>query len=98
MEIIEIISYYVNNSTNTIEVKFRLNEDVEDEIRVDEVSLSEADDFGYTLMAEDFGFFGDDEDDDDIIPDDEVDENELISFLNEYYMVYPERLPTKDLY
>lgn len=98
MEIVEIISYYVNHSTDTIEVKFRLNEDSSDEIRVDEIELSESDDFGYVLITEDLDFYDEDDDDDIDNLDDGVDEDELLSFLNEYYMIYPERLPTKDLY
>ena len=98
MEIIEIISYHVNNSDDTIEVKFRLSEDAESEIRVDEIPLSEADDFGFNLILEDFDFFNEDEENDNIIDTNEVDEDELLSFLNEYYMVYPDKLPSKDLY
>lgn len=98
MEIIEIISYHVNNSDDTIEVKFRLSEDAESEIRVDEIPLSEADDFGFNLILEDFDFFNEDEENDNIIDANEVDEDELLSFLNEYYMVYPDKLPSKDLY
>ena len=98
MEVVEIISYFINNSKDTIEVKFRLNNDSSDEIRVDEIDLKESDDFGYMLIVEDFGFYDDDESDDEFINEDDVDENELISFLNEYYMIYPERLPAKDLF
>jgi hypothetical protein len=96
MEIVEIISYFVNTPLDTIEVKFRLNEDSGDEIRIDEIQLKESDDFGYTLIMEDFGFY--DDEDDDLLDEEEVDEHELISFLNEYYMIYPERLPAKDLF
>ena len=100
MEIVEIISYYVNHSTDTIEVKFRLNEDSSDEIRIDEIELSESEDFGYVLIMEDLDFY--DEDDEYDIDTDNleegVDEDELVSFLNEYYMIYPDRLPAKDLY
>jgi hypothetical protein len=98
MEIVEIISYFINHQTDTIEVKFKLNEDVEDEVRVDEIPLKEADDFGYTLILEDFGFFDEDEDDEFKLSDDEVDEDELISFMNEYYLIYPEKLPSAESY
>lgn len=94
MEVIEVISYFVNNSKDTIEVRFRMNEDTEDEIRVDEIDLKESDDFGYTLIVEDFGFY--DDEDDDFIDEEDVDESELLLFLNEYYTVYTERLPSKD--
>ena len=98
MEIVEIISYFVNHSTDTIDVRFRFNNDEEDEIRVDVIDLKESDDFGYTLIVEDFDLFMDDEDEDDNILEDNVDEIELLSFLNEYYLIYPEKIPQKDLY
>ena len=98
MEIVEIISYFVNHSTDTIDVRFRFNNDEEDEIRVDVIDLKESDDFGYTLIVEDFDLFMDDEDEDDNLLEDNVDEIELLSFLNEYYLIYPEKIPQKDLY
>jgi hypothetical protein len=99
MEIVEIISYFVNHSTDTIDVRFRFNNDEEDEIRVDVIDLKESDDFGYTLIVEDFDLFIDDEDEDDNnLLEDNVDEIELLSFLNEYYLIYPEKVPKKDLY
>jgi hypothetical protein len=98
MEIIEIISYNINHSTNTIEVKFRMTEDDTDEIRVDEINLTEADDFGYSLIIEDFDFYDEDDEDDNENLDEDVDEDELKAFLNEFYMIYPERLPSKDSY
>ena len=98
MEIVEIISYFVNHSTDTIDVRFRFNDDEEDEIRVDVIDLKESDDFGYTLIVEDFDLFMDDEDEDDNLLEDNVDEIELLAFLNEYYLIYPEKIPQKDLY
>jgi hypothetical protein len=96
MEIIEIISYKLNKTSDTLEVKFRMNEDSEDEIRIDTVELKEADDFGYTLINEDFGFYDDEDEDDELLNFNDIDENELMSFLNEYYMIYSERLPEKE--
>ena len=98
MEIVEIISYFINHSTDTIDVRFRFNNDEEDEIRVDVIDLKESDDFGYTLIVEDFDLFIDDEDEDNNLLEDNVDEIELLSFLNEYYLIYPEKVPKKDLY
>ena len=96
MEIIEIISYELNHTSDIVEVKFRMNEDSDDEIRFDKIEMSEADDFGYTLISEDFGFYDDEEDDDEFLSYNDIDENELLSFLNEYYMIYPDRLPEKE--
>lgn len=98
MEIVEIISYFINHSTDTIDVRFRFNNDEDDEIRVDVIDLKESDDFGYTLIVEDFDLFIDDEDEDNNLLEDNVDEIELLSFLNEYYLIYPEKVPQKDLY
>jgi len=98
MEIIELISYNVNYGKDTIEVKFRMNEDDEEEVRTDVINLSEADDFGYTIIYEDFGFYDDEESDDELFDEeDEVDEHELLNFLNEYYLIYQDRLPKKDI-
>lgn len=96
MEIIEIISYKLNKTSDTLEVKFRTNEDSKDEIRVDTVELKETDDFGYILINEDFGFYDDEDEDDELLNFNDIDENELMSFLNEYYMIYSERIPEKE--
>ena len=96
MEIIEIISYKLNKTSDTVEVKFRMNEDSEDEIRIDTIELKEADDFGYILINEDFGFYDDEDEDDELLNFNDIDENELMLFLNEYYMIYSERVPEKE--
>ena len=96
MEIIEIISYEINKISDTIRIKFRMNEDSDDEMRVDDIELKEADDFGYILITEDFGFYDDESDDDEFFNNNDIDENELKLFLNEYYMIYSERIPEKE--
>jgi hypothetical protein len=96
MEIIEIISYEINKISDTIKVKFRMNEDSDDETRVDEVELKEADDFGYVLITEDFGFYDDESNEDEFFNNNDIDEHELKLFLNEYYMIYSERIPEKE--
>lgn len=96
MEIIEIISYELNKVSDSIKVKFRMNEDSEDELRIDNIQLKEADDFGYVLITEDFGFFDDDSNEDDFSDYDDIDEYELKLFLNEYYMIYPDRTPERE--
>lgn len=98
MEIVEIISYYVNPGTHTLDVKFRLSDDSESEVRFDEIDLNEAEDFGYNLIVEDFEFYDEDEESISSDIDEDIDEQELLSFLNEYYLIYPDRLPLKDLY
>lgn len=95
MEIIEIISYELNHTSDIVEVKFRMNEDSDDEIRTDKIEMKEADDFGYILILDDFGFY-DEEEDDEFLNYNDIDENELLIFLNEYYMIYPDRVPEKE--
>lgn len=98
MEIKEIVSYYIHEKSRTLEVSFTLITDSEDEVRNDIISISEAEDFGYKLIQDDFDIF---EEEDFEIEDDEfesVDEEILISYLNEYYVVNSDRLPSPELF
>jgi hypothetical protein len=98
MEIKEIISYYIHEATRTLEVSFTLIMDDEDEVRNDIISITEAEDYGYKLIQDDFNLF--EEEDFEIEEDDfeTVDEETLISYLNEYYVVNPDRLPKPELF
>jgi len=98
MEIQELIFFYLHENTATIEVQFRLSVDSEDEIRTDYINLNEASDFGYDLILEDLGEF-EDEDDDEFywLDSPSVDEDNLLSFLNEYYIVNSDKLPKPEL-
>ena len=102
MEIIEIISYSVNVKKNILEVVFRTMDDSEEMVREDRMDYSLAEDYGYQLEEEDFDLFFDDDDEDfeDDYDDNEVflDEDQLISFLNEYYTVNPKSLPKPEIY
>jgi hypothetical protein len=51
-------------------------------------------------VTESFDFFDDDFEDDEVLPMDkvELDEDELITFLNEYYTINPEVLPKSEFY
>jgi hypothetical protein len=100
MEIREIISYYIYEDTKRMEISFRLTIDSEDEVRNDIINLDDSKEFGYDLVENSFDFFDmseyEDIDDDDDFFDDEfptIDEDILISFLNEYYIVNPDKLP-----
>lgn len=100
MEISEIVSYFLNTDTNMLEVSFRTIEDAEDVVRTDDIEVSIAEEYGFDLVVENFNFFGD-EFEDDLDEEDtkiELDEDELISFLNEYYIVHPELLPKPELF
>jgi hypothetical protein len=96
MEIVEIISHYIDKSQNLINVEFRLLEDDDDIIREDFVEYSYFEEFGFD-NSKDFEIFDEILDEEDEWGSDEYDyienEDSLITFLNEYYVVYPEKLP-----
>jgi len=95
MEIKEIVEYFVNTETNILEVSFRTIDDGEDEVRVDNIDYSIVNEYGYDLETESFDFF-DDKDDDDSYDDEEkieLDVDDLVSFLNEYYTLNESSIP-----
>ena len=101
MEIKEIISYYLNGDTNIIEVSFRTIDDEEDVLRNDTIDYTIVEEYGFDLVTESFDFFGDDEDFEGSIFEEEtieLDEDELLTFLNEYYMINPTQLPKSEFY
>lgn len=99
MEIKEIVSYYFNNETNLVEVSFRTIDDEEDVVRVDTIDYSVIESYGFDLITESFDFFDDDLEDDSYEEEKvELDEDELITFLNEYYIVNPNILPKSEFY
>lgn len=100
MEIRELVSYYLYEDTKRIEVTFRLTLDSEDEVRNDIINLEEAEEFGYDLIDDNNDFFQfDDESEDDDDFDDfvDIDEDLLVSFLNEYYIINPNKLPKTEI-
>lgn len=100
MEIKEIVSYYLNNETNIMDVSFRTIDDSDELMRNDSIDYSVVEDYGFDLVTESFDFF-DEEFEDDLTKDDEtieLDEHELITFLNEYYTINTGRLPRAQLY
>jgi hypothetical protein len=93
MEILELLSY--NQNEKTTEVVFRLVNDDEDMVRIDEIENTYFDEFGYGFLTPITEFLFEDDDssgDNDFF--DYIDEDELISFLNEFYVVYPDKLPS----
>jgi hypothetical protein len=101
MEIKEIVTYYVNKDTNILEVTFRTINDSDDEVRNDNLDYDLIEEYGYQLETESFDFFGayDQEDDDFNFHEEvELDETDLISFLNEYYTVNSSKLPKAETY
>ena len=101
MEIRELESFYINEASQTLDVTFRIYSDNDDEIRTDQIDLTETKTFGYSLSNNSSPDFFDDEEYEDIFDDDddtELAEEEIISFLNEYYLIYPNKLPDTQLY
>jgi hypothetical protein len=99
MEIKEIVSYYFNNETNLVDVSFRTIEDEEDVVRIDTIDYSVIESYGFDLITESFDFFDDDLEDD-LFEETkiELDEDILITFLNEYYIVNPSSIPDPEFY
>jgi len=99
MEIKEIVSYYFSNETNLVDVSFRTIEDEEDVVRIDTIDYSVIESYGFDLITESFDFFDDDLEDD-LFEETkiELDEDILITFLNEYYIVNPSLIPNPEFY
>lgn len=100
MEIREIISYFLNSNTNVLDVSFRILEDNEEVMRTDSIDYTNVADYGFNLVSESFDFFGEEFEDDEVLEEEkiELDEEELIIFLNEYYTINPSSLPKSELY
>lgn len=101
MEVQELIFYYLHEDTRTLEINFRLTIDSEDEFRSDIIDLTEAETFGYNILSDDLDilneFVDEDYDGEDWGEFESIDEDSLISFLNEYYVVNPNKLPKSEL-
>ena len=105
MEIREIVSYYINHSNDVMEVSFRTTDDEDHELRSAEISTAEIIAFGYDFVKGDLNILEgfDDEDEDffdeiSMVQEDTWDENDISQFLNEYYTLYPNLLPKKELF
>lgn len=97
MEVIEIISLFINEENNIIKVEFQMIED--EGIRSDVIEYDEFINFGY--KTESMNVFDDIDDDnwDDWNEDDSdvtIDDDTMLSFLNEYYTVFPNRIPDEE--
>jgi hypothetical protein len=99
MEIQELIFFYLHETTNTLEVQFRMSIDSDDELRTDFININEASDFGYELIMEDYDLQNDEDDDEEYywLESPTVDEDILLSFLNEFYVINPDKLPKPEL-
>ena len=102
MEIKEIVSYFLNTESNILEVSFRTIDDEDDVLRTDSIDYLVTQEYGFVLESDNFGFYDDEFDEEEELFDEkskiELDEDELISFLNEYYEINPKSLPKAELY
>jgi hypothetical protein len=100
MEIKEIVSYFLNTDANILEVSFRTIEDNEDVLRTDNIDYTFVQDYGFDLVTESFDFFDDEFEDLEEGESEkiELDEDQLVIFLNEYYTINPQDLPKADFY
>lgn len=100
MEIKEIVSYFLNSEKNILEVTFRTIDDNEEDVRVDNIDYNLVSEYGYELEMESFSFFDDEDEEDESYDEEkiELDEDEMISFLNEYYEVNPSSIPKSESY
>lgn len=99
MEVREIISSYINKESNILRVEFQLIGD--EGIRQDVIEFEYLTEFGYddSNVMDIFDSIEIDEDWDDWDSDDEeviLDDDTLISFLNEYYIVFPDKIPDEE--
>jgi hypothetical protein len=96
MEVIDILSHYIDKTQNLIIVEFRMMGDDDEVVREDFIEYSYFEEFGFD-KNKNFDIFeslieeGDEWEDDDV--DYISDESSLINFLNEYYVVYPKKIP-----
>jgi len=99
MEIIEIISTYINKDNNILKVEFR---GINDEgIRQDIIEFEYLKEFGYygDDMVGIYDSIDIDDDWDDWESDDNdtyLDDDTIMTFLNEYYIVFPDRIPDEE--
>jgi hypothetical protein len=102
MEIVEVVTFHLNKLEEVLEVSFRTNSDSEDVIRDAKIPFIDISDFGYNFHDENNFELLEEEDDDyfDEFEDDDllVDENEVISFLNEYYVLFIDKLPKAEFF
>jgi hypothetical protein len=99
MEVKELVSFYINESLQTLDVTFRLTRDSDEVIRTDQIDLEEAEKLGYNfdsgIITENYE---EDDDFDEVYDDINVDDEEIKSFLNDYYFENLKRLPKPELF
>jgi len=99
MQVKDLITFYINEFSNTLDVTFRLETDGDEEIRNDSISIDTVEEFGYNFLNGDVDSHeGEDDLFENYYMEDSnlVYEEDVISFLNEYYMINPKKLPTSE--
>lgn len=96
MEVIDILSHYIDKTQNLIIVEFRMLGDDDEVVREDFIEYSYFEEFGFD-KNKNFEIFESLVEEEDEWEEDDVDyisdESSLINFLNEYYVVYPKKIP-----
>jgi len=103
MQVKELVSFYINETSKTIDVSFRLETDGDEEIRNDSIMINDVESYGYEFLNENIEDLFEDEEDFfeknyNEKYDNEFDETEVLSFLNEYYMINQNKLPPAELF
>ena len=102
MEITELLSFFLNETTQILEVTFRTTSDSDEESRESKINYEEIEEFGYGFVSnqdDSLSILDEEYDENEEFDDFEntfVDEEEIISFLNEYYSLYPSKLPNSE--
>lgn len=99
MEVREIISSFINKESNILKVEFKFIGD--EGVRQDFIEFEYVQEFGYdnSNIMDVFESLGMDDEWDDWDSDDSegfMDDETIISFLNEYYIVFPEKIPDEE--
>jgi len=96
MEVCEVISHHIDKVQNLINVEFRLIDDEDEVVREDVIEYSFFKEFGYD-KTNDLNIYEIISEEVDEWENDDYDyitnEDDLLSFLNEYYIIYPKKLP-----
>ncbi len=99
MEVKELVSFYINESLQTLDVTFRLKHDSDEVIRTDQIELEEAEKLGYSFDGGTLNeSYDDDEEFEESYDELDIDDDDIKSFLNEYYFEYSNKLPKSELF
>lgn len=109
MEVKEIVSQYINESSKTINVQFRFIMDSDSEIREDTFEIPLIEDYGFNVYSDTYDLFEtvSTEYSDEDLEDSKYDEDTLIYdiqdedlklFISEYYLNNPNIIPPAGIF